>query len=208
MNEHATFELSPSFSWSTRDEKLMVVAHWWAKQDAKCCICGEEMLPYKMDKTLNRDRATLEHLIPKRENGPNTVENVRLAHARCNHSLGSLYEINRHRIRLGLEPRTKEWALKHGGRVSADERLRPRAKRRRAAGISMEYVRPTKKEKLLKGSLARLVENGEIVSLPRGATLPKGTYEDWPWLRGLLDHARVNGSRMTALQVGYPHHKR
>jgi hypothetical protein len=91
------------FHWTTRDEKLLVVAYWWEQQKKLCCLCGEEMEPYKRQTSHNPRAATVEHLIPRRDGGPNTAGNVRLAHAECNHILGALWEENRHRKGLGFE---------------------------------------------------------------------------------------------------------
>lgn len=91
--------MDPNFEWTTREEKLLVIDYWWEEQGKLCCICGEEMEPYKRQGTHNPKAATVEHLIPKRDNGPNTVGNIRLAHAFCNHTLGALWS------RTGTAPR-------------------------------------------------------------------------------------------------------
>jgi 5-methylcytosine-specific restriction endonuclease McrA len=84
--------MDPSFEWTTKTEKLRVIAYWWKEQGGKCCLCGLKMLKYGGGL---ENSATVEHVIPKRENGPNTVGNVRLAHARCNHVAGALWEQRR-----------------------------------------------------------------------------------------------------------------
>lgn len=91
-----------NFKWTTRAEKLLVVDYWWKEQKGRCCFCGDLMLPYSRQHTTNPDAATVEHVIPKRENGPDTAGNVRLAHATCNNALGAHWERNRHRAKLGL----------------------------------------------------------------------------------------------------------
>lgn len=101
-----------NFHWTTRAEKLLVVAYWWKEQAGECCICHGQMEPYKRQSTHNPRAATVEHLIPRRDNGPNTAGNVRLAHAHCNHALGGLWMQNQHRASKGLPPITAEQALR------------------------------------------------------------------------------------------------
>ncbi len=103
--------MNPDFEWTTKAEKMKVVAYWWKEQSGKCCICGHAMLPYTNADFYQPNAATVEHLIPKRENGPNTVGNVRLAHGRCNHALGALWEQNRQRVKQGLHPMSAKWAI-------------------------------------------------------------------------------------------------
>ena len=47
------------------------------------------MLPYRRRRVKSAMDATVEHLKPKREGGPDTVGNVRLAHMVCNNALGA-----------------------------------------------------------------------------------------------------------------------
>lgn len=91
--------MDPNFTWTTRAEKLRVIAYWWEKQDKKCCICGQMMQPYGEMGYYRPNAATVEHLIPRRENGPNTAGNVRLAHAKCNHEAGAAWEQKRQAAR-------------------------------------------------------------------------------------------------------------
>lgn len=107
------------FEWHSYTEKLRVVAYWWEKQKRKCCICDLIMLPYQREHTKNPSRATIEHVIPKRDGGPNTAGNVRLAHARCNHALGALWGINKVRAQRGQPPLSTAWALQTGARVKS-----------------------------------------------------------------------------------------
>jgi hypothetical protein len=116
-----------NFHWTTRSEKLQVVAYWWEEQKGKCCICFKPMEPYKRQNTPHPQAATIEHLIPRRENGPNTVGNVRLAHAWCNHALGGLWMQNQHRALKGLPPLTQEQAL--GGEMQRKSALSRPTKR-------------------------------------------------------------------------------
>jgi hypothetical protein len=105
--------MDPNFSWTTRDEKLLVVDYWWKEQKGLCCLCGDLMKPYSRQHTTDPDAATIEHVIPRRENGPNTAGNVRLAHACCNNALGAHWERNRHRAKLGLHAISEREALQN-----------------------------------------------------------------------------------------------
>lgn len=100
-----------NFAWTTRAEKLLVVDYWWKEQQGRCCLCGDLMQPYKRQHTPNPDAATVEHVIPKRENGPDTAGNVRLAHAICNNALGAHWGRNQHRAKLGLPLISEKEAL-------------------------------------------------------------------------------------------------
>lgn len=121
-----------NFKWHTRAEKLLVVAYWWEAQKGKCCICGGQMEPYTRDKTSSRLAATIEHLIPRRDNGPNTAGNVRLAHATCNHALGALFSINQEREKRSLPPLNEQWAL-----ANKKGPIRPKALHRQPYGLSL-----------------------------------------------------------------------
>jgi hypothetical protein len=165
-----------NFRWLTRAEKLEVVAYWWKNQRGRCCLCNMPMDPYHRDRTHNPDAATIEHLIPRRESGPNTVGNVRLAHGRCNHALGALWEQNRHRGAKGLPPLTAKWALNSArGNELARKRLLKEAKKNDPAS----------------GTMAA----GGFVSLPRGATLMS-------FYKGHVDNAkRIARPKMTAAET-------
>jgi hypothetical protein len=156
-----------SFAWHTREEKLLVVSYWWKHQNGKCCICDEQMLPYHRDNTNNPMRATIEHLIPKRENGPNNAGNVRLAHAICNNALGALWEMNQQRAKDGLEPMSREWALNAAkGTLKVRQgisAMTPRERARNNVDKAFEKV-----ERKAKG-VTWCAQNA--ISLPRGATL-------------------------------------
>lgn len=145
-----------NFKWTTRDEKLFVVAYWWKEQKGCCCLCGGLMKPYKREHSTDPDAATVEHLIPRRDNGPNTAGNVRLAHGLCNHALGALWEQNRHRARLGLPPLTEKHAL-------ASAAGNRRAKAKPQPHMSREEIKARKERGAAYRALA--------LTLPRGATL-------------------------------------
>jgi len=104
------------FEWMTREEKLRVVAYWWDQQGGKCCICGSEMEPYHRDAGRNPNAASIEHLVPRRENGPNKAGNVRLAHRSCNNEEGALWAENNHRASLGFPPIGK-YDMRHRRKV-------------------------------------------------------------------------------------------
>ena len=179
--------------WSTRREKLQVVAWWWAQQGGICCICKDPdnpMEPYGRDRGQNPISASIEHLIAKRDGGRNTVGNVRLAHGACNHAQGTLWEWNRARAKTGEPPLPAEWAIEHAACRMREYRLE--RERRRESGIfaepvprmpdptivpvfqpavPFEIVRPAHRpgrarSPQIKWSMA------QISGLPRGATLP------------------------------------
>lgn len=136
------------FEWHTRAEKLLVVAYWWEQQKGMCCICGHEMEPYHRDAGKNPNAASIEHLIPRRENGPNTAGNVRLAHRSCNNEMGALWETNRQRelIEAGI--------------------VQPKpSKRRRPAYVFNPRTQPPATGHPF------IALDKKLVSLPRGATL-------------------------------------
>lgn len=146
-----------NFEWRTREEKKEVVRFWWRQQRALCHICGGEMEPYSQA-IVSPWAATIEHLVPRRENGPNTVGNVRLAHRWCNNALGALWELNRHRSTQGLPPLSEKWALSNAVAQVRQRRI----------------AKPVEPERLPKGSygcsMAAMMLRGEM-PLPRGATL-------------------------------------
>lgn len=151
------------FEWHTRAEKLQVVAYWWEQQEGCCCICSKPMEPYHRDAGRNPNAASIEHLIPRRENGPNTAGNVRLAHRSCNNRLGGEWAEEQHRrlVEAGLAPR-------------------PKLKRKRPA-----YVFDPGFQKPATGQPFVALDK-KLVSLPRGATLLptyKGRMGNVPRLR-------------------------
>lgn len=161
--------MSPDFEWRTRDEKMLVVAYWWEMQDKICCICDEEMLPYVREKTKDTHRATIEHLKAKRDGGSNTVGNVRLAHARCNHALGGLWSVNKEREKYGQPPLTAEWALKSGARLQSNKWKK---RSRRAEMSTLQRMTAEENDRRLrayfaetkpnKGTLAHAVMTDEV----------------------------------------------
>lgn len=112
------------FVWTTRDQKLAVVRYWWREQREICWICKDRenpMEPYAQA-AFSPWAASIEHLIPKRDNGPDTAGNVRLAHVWCNNALGALWQTNRDREALGLPAISEKQALsaKRGALQSVD----------------------------------------------------------------------------------------
>lgn len=149
--------MDPNFKWTTRDEKLKVVAYWWERQQGLCCICGEAMEPYHRDAGKNPAAASIEHLIPKRDKGPDTVGNVRLAHRSCNNHAGGKWaeEQQRKLVEAGLVPSKKKRARRAAYVYDA------RTAQPQATGRPLE--------KLRKIGVDWCAENA--LSLPRGATL-------------------------------------
>lgn len=161
------------FKWTTRAEKLLVVDYWWSVQDGNCCICGNGMRPYHRDAGKNPDAASIEHLIPKRDNGPDTAGNVRLAHRSCNNRLGGQWAEEQHRklVEAGLAPKPK--AKRHRPAYVFD----PRHVQEPATG--QPFVALDKK----------------LVSLPRGATL-------LPTYKGHMGNVqRIAKPKMTAVET-------
>lgn len=177
--------------WHTMAQKLAVVDYWWEQQRAVCCLCEDPgclMDPYRRQHDRNPLAATLEHLIPKREGGPNTARNVRLAHKMCNNALGKLWDINRRRELDGLEPLPIKQALEET-RVRNFDAIRYRDIAR-AAATPVPQIHPstiavalseraapagyfgTRVRKPAPSSLAAAVASGRPLGLERGATLP------------------------------------
>lgn len=138
------------FKWTTRAEKLQVVEFWWKVQQGLCCICNGEMEPYHRDAGKNPNAASVEHLIPKRDNGPDTAGNVRLAHRSCNNKLGAQWVIDEYQ-RL----------------VDSGDAPRPRPKRRNRP----EYVFDPRSVQPPATGQPFVALDKQLVSLPRGATL-------------------------------------
>jgi HNH endonuclease len=190
-----------NFQWTTRDEKLLVVAYWWEQQKGLCCICGKEMEPYKRQSSHHPRAATVEHLIPKRDGGPNTAGNVRLAHALCNHTLGAIWEENQHRIKLGFPPIGAEEAISRPKKRQQKGEALPRFNKRchypkeslhYPAWIKWLDEQAAKKKR----GVAWCALNA--VSLPRGATL-------LPQYKGLVEaqlKSRV-ARKMTAEETAH-----
>lgn len=162
-----------NFAWSTRDEKLLVVAYWWEQQKKLCCICGEEMEPYKRQSTHNPRAATVEHLIPRRDNGPNTVGNVRLAHALCNHTLGALWATNRERIKGGFAPIGESEALARARNPPPRVKHEPLPRFNKRSHYPRESLHYEAWVKWLDEQAAKALRGHawRLTGLPRGATL-------------------------------------
>lgn len=177
--------------WSDRASRLAIVDYWWEQQKAICCLCDDAELlmdTYHRKSTNNPFEATIEHLIPKRDNGPDTAANTRLAHKMCNHALGGLWSKNQDRERRGLEPLSIEWALtnirkRYAGTIALRLALVRGLSLEQAAAsvIEAEIVKPTTLAVELSHRRvpvqtyspkvrASLAEKG--MPKPRGATLP------------------------------------
>jgi hypothetical protein len=143
-------KMDMNFKWHTRAEKLLVADYWWNEQRGLCCLCGDLMKPYSRQHTTDPDAATFEHLIPKRDSGPDTVGNVRLAHATCNNALGAHWERNRQRALAGLPLIPENNAL------------------RTAIGIRRKRLDQSDQPPAAQSFVPL---DKRLVSLPRGATL-------------------------------------
>lgn len=172
-----------AFRWTTRAERLLVADYWWDEQKAVCCLCGDPELlmdPYYRQNPANPFAATLEHLIPKRDDGPDTVGNVRLAHKMCNQALGALWSTNEARAERNLEPLSIEWALararaQYAGMIALRtsvsvlghiETVHPTA-----IAIDLSHRTP-KGDRKIKSPVVRYSMEHKGDGRPRGATLP------------------------------------
>ncbi|MHA7901342.1 MAG: HNH endonuclease [Henriciella sp.] len=65
----------------------------WHAQGGKCALCGRPMLRNRFEaphaQVWAKSRATLDHIQPRSKGGADTVENLQLAHARCNKIKGN-----------------------------------------------------------------------------------------------------------------------
>lgn len=65
----------------------------WTAQAGCCALCGKPMPASRFDvahaSIWKRERPTFDHIIPRAAGGPDTPENLQLAHARCNKRKGS-----------------------------------------------------------------------------------------------------------------------
>jgi hypothetical protein len=157
------------FKWTTRAEKLLVIDYWWREQRGCCCLCADLMLPYRRQHTKTGMAATVEHLKPKRDGGPDTAGNVRLAHMVCNNALGALWEQNKQRAARGLPPITDDWAIENAkGRKKHHVPLPPF---RDDAVHTKESAFYSKWIEWKKAKVGVTWNAGNAVSLPRGATL-------------------------------------
>jgi hypothetical protein len=159
-----------NFAWTTRAEKLVVVTYWWEQQKGCCCICSD---------------ASIEHLIPRRENGPNTAGNVRLAHRSCNNRLGAEWAIEQHQklIEAGLAPRPK---LKRNRPAYAPLPLFTKESRFPKESLYYDAWVKWLDEQAPSDGQQFVPLDKKLVSLPRGATLLptyKGRMGNVPRLR-------------------------
>lgn len=60
----------------------------WEAQEGRCALCGQSMPSNRFDlahSTLwKHQRPTYDHIIAVARGGPDTADNLQLAHARCN----------------------------------------------------------------------------------------------------------------------------
>lgn len=175
-------------AWSTRDEKLQVVDYWWHEQRGLCCLCGELMRPYRRQHTNDPAAATIEHLIPRRENGPNTAGNVRLAHAACNHALGALWEINKKLAAQGKPQASHKWAINNARQRAREAMGLPPLELAKVKGA----ITKAKKKKVGVDWCA-----ANVVSLPRGATL----MPEHQNALGIIVRQRIPKPKMTARET-------
>lgn len=65
----------------------------WTVQSGQCALCGKPMFRNRFDaphaRIWAKQRATLDHIIPRSKGGSDASENLQLAHARCNKIKGN-----------------------------------------------------------------------------------------------------------------------
>jgi len=65
----------------------------WKAQSGLCTLCDKPMLRSRFEaphaRVWAKQRATFDHIIPRSKGGPDTHDNLQLAHARCNKIKGN-----------------------------------------------------------------------------------------------------------------------
>ncbi|MEM9054831.1 MAG: HNH endonuclease [Pseudomonadota bacterium] len=65
----------------------------WEKQSGLCALCGEPMLRNRFEaphaRIWDKQRATLDHILPRSKGGKDAPENLQLTHAHCNKIKGN-----------------------------------------------------------------------------------------------------------------------
>ena len=65
----------------------------WQRQNGLCALCGQSMMRNRFEaphaRVWAKQRATLDHILPRSKGGKDTAENLQLAHARCNKIKGN-----------------------------------------------------------------------------------------------------------------------
>lgn len=65
----------------------------WAAQDGNCALCSKPMLRNRFEaphaRIWAKQRATFDHILPRSKGGAETLDNLQLAHARCNKVKGN-----------------------------------------------------------------------------------------------------------------------
>lgn len=75
-----------SQTWAPPDTALFRTL--WDRQAGLCALCGKPMPKYRFEAahaTLwKKQRPSFDHIRPRSRGGPDTAENLQLAHAKCN----------------------------------------------------------------------------------------------------------------------------
>lgn len=65
----------------------------WTTQSGLCALCDKPMLRNRFEaphaSVWAKQRATFDHVVPRSKGGVDTLENLQLAHARCNKIKGN-----------------------------------------------------------------------------------------------------------------------
>lgn len=75
----------------------------WTAQNGHCALCAKPMPRQRFDvahaNIWKRERPTFDHIIPRAAGGPDTPQNLQLAHARCNKIKGKSQKGSDGRVR-------------------------------------------------------------------------------------------------------------
>ncbi|MGB3626716.1 MAG: HNH endonuclease signature motif containing protein [Henriciella sp.] len=75
----------------------------WRDQAGQCALCGKPMPSTRFHvahaSIWKRERPTFDHIVPRAAGGPDTPENLQLAHARCNRIKGKSQKGSDGRVR-------------------------------------------------------------------------------------------------------------
>ena len=109
----------PRIAWDSEACRLAVTAAVVARDGGRCWLCGGSL--DMMAPNTDPMRATLDHFVPHVAGGESTVENLRLAHSRCNADKGEAIPMADGRLVDFVHP---DLLLLHGPNAAADNPVR------------------------------------------------------------------------------------